>query len=268
MRNSMMKTLGIIPARYASTRFPGKPLTIIDGKTMIQRVYEQAKKSQYLDRIIVATDDTRIYTHVQGFGGEAMMTSSEHLTGTDRCAEVVNQINVENIVNPDNLIDKTGRKRINLYNFVVNIQGDEPYIDPKQIDKIIDVLKKNIFPIVTLAKSLDTLEDIQNPNIVKVVFDKESGEVVLFSRSAIPYLRDIPLEKWADSREIFKHIGLYGFQTSVLLKIAQLKPHRLEKLESLEQLRWLGNGYKMGISETDIETISIDTPNDINKLIF
>ena len=242
-----MKVLGVIPARYASTRFPGKPLVDIHGKTMIQRVYEQAMKAKSLSKVIVATDDERIFNHVKFFKGEVMMTSDVHQSGTDRCAEVINQLSSE------------------AFDAVVNIQGDEPFIDPSQIDSVVEVLKKEHFMIATLVKRIYTEGVIHNPNIVKAVFSSE-GKALYFSRSPIPYLRNTPVDEWLSKGEFYKHIGLYAYKSSVLKEIALLPPSRLEQLESLEQLRWLENGYAIGIAETDLETIGIDTPEDLLKV--
>ena len=242
-----MKVLGVIPARYASSRFPGKPLVDIQGKTMIQRVYEQAMKAKSLSKVIVATDDERIFNHVKSFKGEVMMTSDVHQSGTDRCAEVINQLSSE------------------AFDAVVNIQGDEPFIDPSQIDSVVEVLKKEQFMIATLVKRVHTEGVIHNPNIVKAVFSSE-GKALYFSRSPIPYLRNIPTDEWLSKGEFYKHIGLYAYKSSVLKEIALLPPSRLEQLESLEQLRWLENGYAIGIAETDLETIGIDTPEDLLKV--
>ena len=242
-----MKVLGVIPARYASSRFPGKPLVDIQGKTMIQRVYEQAMKAKSLSKVIVATDDERIFNHVKSFKGEVMMTSDVHQSGTERCAEVINQLTSE------------------AFDAVVNIQGDEPFINPSQIDSVVEVLKKEQFMIATLVKRVHTEGVIHNPNIVKAVFSSE-GKALYFSRSPIPYLRNTPTDEWLSKGEFYKHIGLYAYKSSVLKEIALLPPSRLEQLESLEQLRWLENGYAIGIAETDLETIGIDTPEDLLKV--
>ena len=224
-----MKILGVIPARFASTRFPGKPLVVIEGKTMIQHVYEQAKKCKSLVRVVVATDDERIFNHVLSFGGEAMMTDPKHESGTDRCAEVVEKLNFDiqtaHLDNDDAVIfDKIKPKREGIFTAVINIQGDEPFIDPEQIEKIADILRGGFadyeanqaasFDIATLAIELGNQEDIENPNVVKAVFG-ENGRAVYFSRSPIPYLRGIDKELWAESGQFFKHIGLYGYKTSV-----------------------------------------------------
>lgn len=262
-----MKILGVIPARFASTRFPGKPLVKIGNKTMIQHVYEQAQRAQSLSRLVVATDDERILQHVQSFGGEAMMTSETHRSGTDRCAEVVFHLDNEAIMQSDTptFYSIAPKKNITLFDAVINIQGDEPFIDPSQIDKIADILRGGEFDIATLVKSIDNDEFIDNPNIVKAVFSSE-GRAIYFSRSPIPYLRDVPKHEWAATGYFFKHIGLYGYKTAVLSDIARLTPSHLEKVESLEQLRWLEAGYKIGIGKTDLETIGIDTPEDLEKI--
>jgi 3-deoxy-manno-octulosonate cytidylyltransferase (CMP-KDO synthetase) len=299
-----MKILGVIPARFASTRFPGKPLVMINGKSMIQRVYEQAKKCKSLARIVVATDDERIFKHVQSFGGEAMMTADTHQSGTDRCAEVVERLNFEiqtAFLDSDTapIIGKITPRFDGIFTAVINIQGDEPFIDPEQIEKVVEILRGSLikneklkikdsdndtlqtskviarheaiklqtsnFGIATLAKQIDNQEDIENSNIVKVAFD-DMGKAVYFSRSPIPFLRNIDKKDWAQSGQFFKHIGLYGYKTNVLLDLAQLSPSNLEKLESLEQLRWLENGYAIGVAQTNLETIGIDTPEDLEKI--
>jgi 3-deoxy-manno-octulosonate cytidylyltransferase (CMP-KDO synthetase) len=292
-----MKILGVIPARYASTRFMGKPLVDINGKSMIQRVYEQAKQCKSLARVVVATDDERIFKHVESFGGDVVMTADTHQSGTDRCAEVVENLNFEiqtAFLNSDDapIIGKITPRFDNIFTAVINIQGDEPFIQPEQIEKVADILRgggisnskfqdskfqdseptkaSNVkrqtdFGIATLAKRLDNQEDIESPNVVKVVFDIQ-GKALYFSRSPIPFIRNLDKSVWAKSGQFFKHIGLYGYKTSVLLDIARLPPSNLEKTESLEQLRWLENGYEIGVAETDLETIGIDTPEDLKKI--
>ncbi len=214
---------------------------------MVQRVYEQVVKSQ-LDTVVVATDDERIFSHVKGFGGRVVMTSDFHKSGTDRCAEVAD------------------RDEFSLVKWVVNIQGDEPFIQPGQIDKVVSFLRKNnSFEIATLAKKIESTEKIVDPNTVKVVFDKK-GKSLYFSRSAIPFVKNIEPLQWATSTGFYKHIGIYGFQKEVLLKIAKLPTSPLEKAESLEQLRWLENGFSIGIQTTDLETVGIDVPEDLIRL--
>ena len=245
--NQKNKKVGIIPARYASTRFPGKPLVEIQGKSMIQRVYEQCCKSD-LDITIVATDDQRIKTHVEDFGGKVVMTKATHQTGTDRIAEVA-----------ANLLEAE---------VILNVQGDEPFIDPKDINKVISLLIDKNYQIATLAKQINTLQELQNPNVVKVVFSK-TNQALFFSRAPIPYDRNslIMSSSFEDSElQFYKHIGLYGFQKDTLLEVAKLPQSNLEKTESLEQLRWLENGYHIGIDITNAASISVDTPEDLQKI--
>lgn len=234
------KKVGIIPARFASTRFPGKPLVEIQGKSMIQRVYEQCCKSD-LDATIVATDDQRIKAHVERFGGNVVMTKTTHQTGTDRCAEVAS-----------NLLEAE---------VILNVQGDEPFIDPTDINKVIELLTEKKFQIATLAKLIAKENDVQNPNVVKVVFSKNQ-HALYFSRSPIPFVRNTNL-----TTKFYRHIGLYGFHKNTLLKIADLPQSNLEKSESLEQLRWLENGYPIGVDLTTLESLSIDTPDDLNRIL-
>ena len=240
-----MKILGVIPARYASTRFPGKPLVDIAGKSMVQRVYEQACKAHGLSGAIVATDDARIYDHVLGFGGSVVMTGTEHPSGTDRILEVAAQM-------PD-------------FDAYINIQGDEPYIDPSQIDQVCEILRSRKGAFVgTLVKRL--LQDIDNANTVKVVFALD-GRAIYFSRSAIPYLRDPQArETWEQERGYFKHIGIYGYSKDGLAAIRLMQRGILEQAESLEQLRWLEHGMPIYVAETLLETQAVDTPDDLKKL--
>lgn len=241
-----MQTLGIIPSRFASTRFPGKPLVDINGKTMIQRVYLQACKATSLTKVVVATDDKRIYQHVQSFGGQAIMTKNSHQSGTDRCAEVAT--------------------RFQDMEAIINIQGDEPFINPEQIDLVTQQLVQNsIINIATIAKKISKSEQIFNPNIVKVVFN-QANIAQYFSRSPIPYLRNFKREDWINKGIFYKHIGLYGFRKQTLLEVAQLPISQLEQAESLEQLRWLAHGYKIGIGLTELETVGIDTPKDLEDV--
>jgi len=239
--------LGIIPARFASTRFPGKPLVDINGKTMIRRVYEQADKSAGVDRVVVATDDERIFEHVRAFGGTVMYTRSEHPSGTDRCAEVARKFPEASII--------------------LNIQGDEPFIQPQQIELLIQTLERSPrLSIATLAKKIDHQEDLFNPNVVKTVFSAKQG-ALYFSRQAIPFLRGVDPVNWLSSPQgFYKHIGLYGFRRSALLRVARLHPTPLERAESLEQLRWLENGLRIAVGITDMETVGIDTPEDLLRL--
>ena len=256
MQGKIKKTIGIIPARYASTRFPGKPLVNIAGKSMLQRVYEQAKQVPDLSAVYVATDDVRILEHVTAFGGQAMMTSENHQSGTDRCAEIL-----------ASLADKD-------ISFVVNIQGDEPFIAPEQIQQLIEIIRgdtnENILqnpPLATLAKQITTDKELFNENIVKVVFDDKLS-ALYFSRNPIPFVRGKERTEWLKGNLFFKHIGLYAYQADVLLEIAKLASGRLEKMESLEQLRWLENGFSIQCGITDKETIGIDTPEDLEGIIL
>lgn len=241
-----MKIIGIIPSRYASTRFPGKPLAVIDGKSMIRRVYEQALKSGLLTKVIVATDDERIFRHVEGFGGKVLMTSSDHLNGTSRCWDVLEQ-SAEN------------------YDAVINIQGDEPFIEPEQINQLAKLFENSKIEIATLIKKIDNKEDVFNPNVVKVVFDI-NNRALLFSRQAIPFLRGVKQEDWISTQAYYKHIGIYGYRKDVLKNLVKLLPTDLEQAENLEQLRWLENGFQINIEITAFEGVSIDTPEDLLKL--
>jgi len=239
-----MKSLGIIPARFASTRLPGKMLLEIGGKSMIRRVYEQCVKCAALDEVIVATDDKRIFDHINSFGGNVKMTSPDHPSGTDRIAEVA--------------------KAKSDFEIIINIQGDEPFIQPQQIETVIDVLKKNKnATIATGVKQIENHADIFNPNVVKCVFGK-NGKALLFSRNPIPFLRNEEREKWS-VEHFYKHIGMYGFRRETLLEVSKLKPSRLEKLESLEQLRWLENGYEIFVEELPFDSFGIDTEEDLKK---
>lgn len=242
-----MKILGIIPARYDSSRFPGKPLIDIAGKSMIQRVYEQCQKSTSLDKIIVATDDLRILEHVINFGGEAIMTSDEHLSGTDRCGEVAEKY-------PE-------------FNICVNIQGDEPMIDPLQIDLLCACFdRKPDIHIATLVKKISSDEDLFNENTPKVVLNKQL-EAIYFSRTAIPFLRGSESNKWLEKHSYYKHIGIYAFRSQTLAEITKLPVSSLEKAEALEQLRWIENGYSVQTAITEKESQAIDTPADLQKLL-
>lgn len=239
-----MKIVAIIPARFASTRFPGKPLVEIEGKPMIQRVYEQALKSE-VDDVVVATDDDKIKRCVEDFGGKVIITSSEHPNGTCRCQEALS------------LLDDS-------FDAVVNVQGDEPFIDPKQINQVIGLLKSEA-EIGTLIKVIEdetTLFDINKPKVVI----SEKGQALYFSRQVVPFIRDVEQSKWLSSHTFFKHIGIYGYQSVVLNNLVKLKPGKLEDLEKLEQLRWIENGFQIMVAETEIETIGIDTPEDLAKL--
>lgn len=244
-----MKFLGIIPARFASTRFPGKPLADMNGKPMIQRVYEQV--GNVLDELLVATDDERIYRAVEDFGGNVTMTSSEHTSGTDRCAEAYS------------ILEKP-------YDVIVNIQGDEPFIKPSQIELLKHCFRNEKTQIATLVKAYaadDDFEDLFNANSPKVILDKENY-AIYFSRSVIPYIRGKNHLEWLKSTTFYKHIGIYAYRSEVLKEITKLQQSILEKAESLEQLRWIENGYKIQVGITDEETIGIDTPEDLSKALL
>jgi 3-deoxy-manno-octulosonate cytidylyltransferase (CMP-KDO synthetase) len=238
---------GIIPARYASSRFPGKPLALIGNKPMIQRVYDQACKS--LDLVYVATDDKRIYETVLNFGGKAVMTSPDHQSGTDRCAEAVTLITAQTGINTD---------------VVINIQGDEPFIKPQQIDLLKQCFTSDEVEIATLIRKVEEGEDIFNPNQPKVIITI-TGFALYFSRAAIPYIRDYEISEWSGIHVYFKHIGLYAYRTETLKKITLLPRSSLEISESLEQNRWLENGFKIKTAITLWESIGIDTPDDLDK---
>lgn len=241
-----MRTVAIIPARYASSRFPGKPLVDIGGKSMIRRVYERVGRAALIDEVIVATDDERILQHVRAFGGRVRLTRADHRSGTDRCAEVAAELNE--------------------VDFVVNVQGDEPFIDPAQIDQVIRPLQAGKAAIATLARPIKKNEELFSPHAVKVVFGP-GGQALYFSRSPIPFQRDVPQSAWAAAPLYYKHIGLYGFSLSALLAITRLAPSRYEQAESLEQLRWLEGGYAIHVERTEMETPGIDTPEDLARLL-
>jgi 3-deoxy-manno-octulosonate cytidylyltransferase (CMP-KDO synthetase) len=241
-----MRILGIIPSRYESSRFPGKPLIDIKGKSMIQRVYEQAKQSNLINELVVATDDDRIYNHVKNFGGQVMMTSTKHTSGTDRCGEVI--------------------ENYNDFDIVINIQGDEPLIQPQQLDNLLHVFKNSDVKIATLVKQMTDINDVLNPNRVKVVLDKNNNSIY-FSRNPIPFVAKYKQSEWLNYSTFWKHIGIYAWRTDVLTQLVNLPKTQLEKTESLEQLRWLYNGYKIKTVETKIETPNIDTPEDLEKVL-
>ena len=242
-----MKILGIIPARYASSRFPGKPLVDIGGKTMIQRVYEQAKKCRSLSEVIVATDDDRIFNHVNGFGGIAVMTGANHQSGTDRCAEVAR-------LHPG-------------YDVIINIQGDEPFIAPEQIAKLTACFNDPGTQLATLVKRILSEQELHNTNSPKVVINKLS-EAIYFSRATLPHIRGQEPENWLEFHTFFKHIGIYGYRADILQEVTKLPVSPLEKAESLEQLRWIDNGYRIKVAETELETHAVDVPEDLEKLKF
>ena len=232
-----MKVIGIIPARYASSRFPGKPLVDILGKSMIQRVYEQCKKASTLSAVIVATDDNIIFNHVISFGGEALMTASTHLSGTDRCNEVIQSLKTK-------------------YDIAINIQGDEPFINPEQIDQIASLFSSPEISIATLAKRIEALSLLTDLNSPKAIFDK-NGVAQNFCRS---------ITQIKPNQTYYKHIGIYGYRTQTLAEICKLPASENEKTERLEQLRWLDNSCKIKVGITTFESLSIDAPEDIEKI--
>lgn len=247
-----MKFIGIIPARYASTRFPAKPLAMLGGRTVIERVYRNVENE--VDDIVVATDDVRIAQAVEAFGGNVVMTRTDHRSGTDRCFEAYAKTMADETASADTV--------------VINIQGDEPFIHPQQIAAIRQCFADPTTDIATLVKPFtpaDGFAALQNPNTPKVVVNGRD-EAMYFSRSVIPYLRGVEAgDEWLSKHTYYKHIGLYAYRAKVLAEITQLPPSALELAESLEQLRWLQNGYRIKVGYTDIETIGIDTPADLQR---
>lgn len=242
-----MNILGVIPARFSSTRFPGKPLALIGDKPMIQHVYERCQESNCFSKIIVATDDERIYKAVQSFGAEVVMTSEAHQSGTDRCFEVL-----------ENIAD--------LFDGVINIQGDEPFISPKAIVKVAELLQEKA-SIATLGVQIKTADYLFDANKVKIVLNSLK-EALYFSRAAIPYQRDAEKSDWLKNQEYYLHLGIYGFSLETIQKIKTLQPSKLEQLECLEQLRWLEAGHKIRVGIVDEIPQGVDTPEDLEKLMF
>lgn len=238
-----MKFMAIIPARYASTRYPGKPLVILGGKTVIQRVYEQVKS--VLDDVYVATDDDRIYSTVTDFGGKAVMTRADHKSGTDRIEEAAEKIGLDADV-------------------IINVQGDEPFIQPSQIKTLMQLFDAPETQIGTLGKPFESIDAVENPNSPKIVTDNR-GFALYFSRSTIPFIRGKERDRWFGEYPFLKHLGVYAYRREVLAEVTKLPMSSLEKAESLEQLRWLQNGYRIRVGLTDIETVGIDTPEDLTR---
>lgn len=238
-----MKFIGIIPARYASTRFPGKPLALLGGKPVIQHVYE--KVAAVLEAAYVATDDERIYDVVKSFGGQVVMTRTDHKSGTDRIEEAIEKIGGE-------------------WDVVVNIQGDEPFVAKNQLDTICHCFDDPTTQIATLGKPFESMEAVQNPNSPKIVVDN-MGFAMYFSRSVIPYVRGKEMSSWLTHYPFLKHLGIYAYRKDVLRQVTQLPQSSLEIAESLEQLRWLQNGFKIKVGTTDVETVGIDTPQDLER---
>ena len=246
-----MKFIAVIPARYASTRFPGKPLAVLGGKTVIQRVYEQAVS--VLPEAYVATDDKRIFKCVEDFGGRAVMTRADHKSGTDRIEEAVEKIEEQGA---------RSEKKDDLV--VINIQGDEPFIQPSQIETLMHLFDDPETQIGTLGKRFDTIEAVRNPNSPKIVTDRR-GFALYFSRSVIPFIRGVEADEWMPHYPFLKHLGVYAYRREVLAEVTRLPQSALEKAESLEQLRWLENGYRIRVGLTDMETVGIDTPEDLAR---
>lgn len=238
-----MKFIGIIPARYSSSRFPGKPLALLGGKPVIEHVYGQV--SSVMEDVFVATDDQRIYDAVEAFGGKAIMTRSDHKSGTDRICEALEKV-------------------AGSFDVVINIQGDEPFIQKSQLETVMQCFDDPRTQIATLGKPFESMEAVENPNSPKIVLDND-GYALYFSRSVIPFVRGKEHEEWLSHFPYLKHIGLYAYRTEVLMEISKLPQSTLELAESLEQLRWLQNGYKIKVGLTDVETIGIDTPEDLQR---
>lgn len=246
-----MKYIAIIPARYASSRFPGKPLAILGGKTVIQRVVEQV--ASVLDEVYVATDDERIRQAVEAFGGKVVMTRSDHQSGTDRICEALDTLY------PDSQLPESSQPDV-----VINIQGDEPFIQPSQIETVMHCFDDAETQIATLGKPFDNMKAVKNPNSPKIVVDNHHY-AMYFSRSVIPFVRGKEESEWLSHYPFLKHLGLYAYRTDVLHEITRLPQSSLELAESLEQLRWLQNGYRIKVGLTDVETVGIDTPEDLQR---
>ena len=241
-----MNILGVIPARYGSTRFPGKPLALIHGKSMINRVYHQAKACDKISRLVVATDDERIFDHVVQFGGEAVMTSADHMNGTSRCREVL-------------------EKQSEAFDLVVNIQGDEPYLQPGQIGELIDAMVTGAAPVGTLVKVITDFQELENPNVVKVV-RQQTGLALYFSRNMVPWCKDEQKLDFFNKGLFLKHVGVYAYRPRILNVLPSLETGALEKAESLEQLRWLEQGVYITTALTAFDNHAVDVPSDVAKL--
>ena len=238
--------LGVIPARYASTRFPGKPLIDIQGKSMIQRVYEQAKKAHKLNDVVVATDDERICNHVKAFGGNVLMTLPNHPSGTDRCYEALTKYGAA-------------------YTYVINIQGDEPFIDPSQIDLLAQLCNGKT-ELATLMIPVDSYDVLFDTGEVKITLNNQQ-EALYFSREVIPHIKGVDKKEWHKHYQYYRHVGMYAYRVDILEQITRLMPSDLEKAESLEQLRWLEHGFKIKLAITDFDSHCIDTPEDVEKVL-
>ncbi|MFT3680555.1 MAG: 3-deoxy-manno-octulosonate cytidylyltransferase [Ferruginibacter sp.] len=239
--------VGIIPARYASTRFPGKPLIDIQGKSMLQRVYGQASKSRLLHKVVVATDDERIFNHVKDFGGAVVMTAGHHPSGTDRCWDALQQLEED-------------------FKYVINIQGDEPFIEPEQIDELAAVLADGRTELATQMIEVDNYEILFDRGEVKIVLNT-NNEALYFSRMVIPFIKGVDEKEWHKHHRYYRHVGMYAYRKDVLEKITKLPVSALEKAESLEQLRWLENGFKIKCVVTTYDSHCIDTPEDVEKVL-
>lgn len=239
--------VGIIPARFASTRFPGKPLIDIRGKTMLQRVYEQAAKSKLLTKVVVATDDERIFNHVRSFNGDVVMTASHHPSGTDRCMDALQQLKED-------------------FKYVINIQGDEPFIEPEQIDELAEVLKDGTTELATQMIAVDSYETLFDRGEVKIVLNN-NNEAMYFSRMVIPFIKGVSENEWHKHHQYYRHVGMYAYRRDVLEKITKLPVSPLENAESLEQLRWIENGFKIKCVLTKYESHCVDTPEDVAKVL-
>lgn len=241
-----MRIIGIIPARYASTRYPGKPLIEIAGKSMLQRVFEQSKKAERLSEVIIATDDKRIARHATSFGAKVVLTKEEHPSGTDRCFEALINSGIQ-------------------ADYVINIQGDEPFIDPVQINELASICDGST-ELATQMIPVDSHEVLFDMGEVKIVLN-QNNEALYFSRMVIPFIKGFPQEQWHLKHNYYRHVGMYAYRTDVLEKICQLKPSALEMAESLEQLRWLENGFKIKLVQTAYDSHCIDTPEDVEKVL-
>jgi 3-deoxy-manno-octulosonate cytidylyltransferase (CMP-KDO synthetase) len=246
-----MRFIGIIPARYASSRFPGKPLTLIDGISMIERVYSNATQCAALNEVFVATDDKRIFEHVNGFRGKVVMTSDKHRSGTERCAEAAGIILPSEKSKDDTII--------------INIQGDEPFLQSSQIELLCTAFTSEKARIASLRKIIEDADELSDPNVVKLVCNKDD-EAMYFSRQPIPFLRKHKPEEWMSYQKYYKHIGIYAYRMPVLEELVKLPPCPPEEAESLEQLRWLYAGYSIHMLLTEKESIGIDSPADLSKL--
>ena len=242
----MQKTVAIIPARYASTRFPGKPLALLGGKPVIQWVWENVSAMPELACAVVATDDERIAEAVKGFGGRAVMTASTHRSGTDRCGEVVRKL----------------REEGQTFDVAINVQGDEPFVRQEQLRSLVDCFTDGEVQIATLKTAIHSTAELMSPNNVKVVCDLR-GRALYFSRQPLPHVRGVEPEQWMEHHPYFKHVGIYAFRTETLEALVRLQQSPLELCESLEQLRWLENGYEIQVKETAVANIGIDTPADM-----